>query len=139
MVEKTTIHSGKTVNSQITDAITQTNALAVGMAPAQSMATLYQTMSHSTGTAMQNAVANQQNLYSLNLAALTQNLQAIMENGAAAAPRAMHGQNSNLRSRSDAELMQLLAELIDYHVAKKRHSENTGGAHQTATATPDSQ
>jgi len=69
----------RTVNSQITDAITQSNALVTGMAPAHSMATLYQTLSQSAGTALQNSVSNQQNVNTVSLAALTQNLQLILQ------------------------------------------------------------
>ncbi|MCR9213906.1 MAG: RebB family R body protein [Proteobacteria bacterium] len=70
----------RSVNSQITDAISQTNTLALGLAPAQSIGTLYQTTAQAVGASIQNAVANQQNLQSLNMAALTQNLQAILRN-----------------------------------------------------------
>jgi|GEM_PF-3456723 len=68
----------KTVNSQITDAITQSNLIATAMAPANSMGTLYQTVAQSTGTSIQNAVSNQQNVNSMSLAALSQNIQAIL-------------------------------------------------------------
>ncbi|UYK81918.1 RebB family R body protein [Xanthomonas sacchari] len=44
------------VNSQITDAVTQTNVKVVAEAPAQAIASLYQVSSHSTGLALQNAV-----------------------------------------------------------------------------------
>ena len=69
----------KSVNSQITDAVTQSNVMVTGMAPANSMATLYQTMSQSVGTSLQNSVSNQQNVNSVNLAALAQNLQIILQ------------------------------------------------------------
>lgn len=66
------------VNSQITDAITQANTINIGLAPAQAIATLYQTTSQSVGTSMQNSVSNQQHMYSLGIASLTQNLQSLM-------------------------------------------------------------
>ncbi len=69
----------KTVNSQITDAITQSNAMITGMAPAHSMAALYQTMSQAMGTGIQNSVSNQQHVNSVGLAALAQNLQLLMQ------------------------------------------------------------
>ncbi len=47
------------VNSQITDAITQTNVKVLGEAPAQSMALVYQTMAHSISLAMQNSMQSQ--------------------------------------------------------------------------------
>jgi hypothetical protein len=43
------------VNSQVTDAVTQTNVKVLGEAPAQSMALIYQSMAHSISLAMQNA------------------------------------------------------------------------------------
>lgn len=69
----------KTVNNQITDAITQSNAMITGMAPAHSMAALYQTMSQAMGTGIQNSVSNQQHVNSVGLAALTQNIQLLMQ------------------------------------------------------------
>ncbi|MEH6545625.1 MAG: RebB family R body protein [Sneathiella sp.] len=66
------------VNSQITDAITQANTINIGLAPAQAIATLYQTTSQSIGASMQNSVSNQQHMYSLGIASLTQNLQSLM-------------------------------------------------------------
>ena len=55
-----------TVNAQITDAVTQTNVNVVGESPAQAMGSLYQMAAHANGMAMQNSVANQQNLNQLN-------------------------------------------------------------------------
>jgi len=43
------------VNSQITDAVTQTNVKVLGEAPAQSMGIVYQSMAHSISLSMQNA------------------------------------------------------------------------------------
>ena len=50
------------VNSQITDAVTQTNVKVVAEAPAQAMAALYQVASHSAGLSLQNAIHSQQAL-----------------------------------------------------------------------------
>lgn len=50
------------VNSQITDAVTQSNVNVVASAPAQSMAMLYQMATHAAGLSLQNAVSSQQNL-----------------------------------------------------------------------------
>lgn len=69
----------KTVNKQITDAITQSNLIATGLAPAHSMGALYQTFAQSTGTALQNAVSNQQHLNTLNLASLSKNVEVILQ------------------------------------------------------------
>ena len=54
------------VNSQITDAVTQTNVKVLGEAPAQAMGTLYQIASQAAGIAINNANTNQQNLNQLN-------------------------------------------------------------------------
>jgi len=54
------------VNSQITDAVTQTNVTVLGESPAQALSNLYQMATHSNGMAMQNSVSNQQNLNQLN-------------------------------------------------------------------------
>lgn len=66
-----------TVNSQITDAVTQSNVKVVGEAPAMAMGTLYQSMAHSTGMMFENAVntQNQQNI--LAQAATTQGVMQI--------------------------------------------------------------
>lgn len=77
----------RSVNSQITDAITQANVMNIGLAPAQSIGTLYQTTAQAAGTAMQNAVANQQNMYSLSLASTAQNLQSLLALSSASAAR----------------------------------------------------
>ena len=66
-----------TVNAQITDAVTQTNVNVVGESPAQAMASLYQMAAHANGMAMQNSVANQQNLNQLNAAIVSNAISAI--------------------------------------------------------------
>ena len=48
------------VNSQITDAVTQSNVKVVGEAPAMALGSLYQTIAQAAGLAAQNAVSNQQ-------------------------------------------------------------------------------
>lgn len=65
------------VNSQITDAVTQSNVKVVGEAPAIALGNVYQTAAHSTGLMFQNAVnaQNQQNL--LAQAATTQGVMQI--------------------------------------------------------------
>ena len=50
------------VNSQITDAVTQTNVNVLGNSPAQSLGMLYQMASHSAGLSMQNSVSSQHDL-----------------------------------------------------------------------------
>jgi RES domain-containing protein len=48
------------VNSQITDAVTQSNLAVLGNAPAVAMSTVYQSMAHSIGLMFQNSVQAQQ-------------------------------------------------------------------------------
>ncbi len=60
------------VNGQITDSITQSNVKVLGDAPAQALASLYQSAAHSMSLAMQNAVSAQQNANMTGLASATQ-------------------------------------------------------------------
>lgn len=66
------------VNSQITDAVTQTNVKVVAEAPAQAIAALYQVASHSTGLSMQNAVFSQQSLNQITTAVVSKAVSMIM-------------------------------------------------------------
>ncbi|MZR31785.1 RebB family R body protein [Sneathiella litorea] len=81
----------KSVNSQITDAITQSNTMNIGLAPAQSLGTLYQTNAQAVGMSIQNAVSNQQNMYSLSLASTAQNLNSLLALSAVSAARSTTG------------------------------------------------
>lgn len=65
------------VNSQITDAVTQSDVEVVGEAPAMAAGTVFQTMSHSTGALMQNAVAAAQQQNALSQAASNQGVMQI--------------------------------------------------------------
>jgi hypothetical protein len=65
------------VNGQITDAVTQANVKVLGDAPAQALGTLYQVMAQSMGLSMQNAVANQQNMSTIDTAVTTQGVNLI--------------------------------------------------------------
>ncbi|MCY1128656.1 RebB family R body protein [Frigidibacter sp. RF13] len=69
--------SNTPVNSQITDAVTQTNVTVVAGAPAMAMGSIYQTMAHSTGILMQNAVAATQQQNALSQAAANQGVMQI--------------------------------------------------------------
>ncbi|MDC3379174.1 RebB family R body protein [Planctomycetota bacterium] len=60
------------VNSQITDAITQTNVKVVAEAPAMAMGSLYQTMAHATQAAALNATTAQANAHTILQATTTQ-------------------------------------------------------------------
>ncbi|TNE62635.1 MAG: RebB like protein [Alphaproteobacteria bacterium] len=48
-----------TVNSQITDAVTQTNVKVLGESPAQATALAYQSYSNAVGLALENAMSTQ--------------------------------------------------------------------------------
>ncbi|WP_339630037.1 RebB family R body protein [uncultured Sneathiella sp.] len=60
------------VNSQITDAVTQSNLMVIGGAPAQSMGTVYQMMAQAVGVSMQNADANQHSMNTIDNAIVSQ-------------------------------------------------------------------
>ena len=47
------------VNSQITDAVTQANVKVLGEAPAEAVGISFQALSHATGLAMENATSTQ--------------------------------------------------------------------------------
>ncbi|HET9226003.1 MAG TPA: RebB family R body protein [Thermoanaerobaculia bacterium] len=66
-----------TVNSQITDAVTQSNVKVLGEVPAMAMGTIYQTMAQSVGLSMQNAVSAQQQMNVIAQAATTQGVNLI--------------------------------------------------------------
>ena len=53
------------INSQVTDAISQTSLKVLGEAPAEAVGILYQQMAHSVGLALQNVIAQQQHSYSI--------------------------------------------------------------------------
>lgn len=66
------------VNSQITDAITQTNVKVVGEAPAMAMGSLYQTIANSISMAAANAVSAQQQSNTLAQAVTTRCVQTLL-------------------------------------------------------------
>ncbi|MCW0386031.1 hypothetical protein NB689_000200 [Xanthomonas sacchari] len=65
------------VNDQITDAVTQSNVKVIGEAPAFAMASIYQSMAHSTGILFENAVSAQQQQNTLAQAAANQGVMQI--------------------------------------------------------------
>lgn len=69
--------SDTTVNSMITDAVTQANVKVLGEAPAVSMGSIYQSIAQATGILIQNAVAAQQQLSVLAMAAANQGVMQI--------------------------------------------------------------
>lgn len=74
-----------TVNSQITDSITQSNVKVLAEAPAIAMGSIYQTIAHSTGILFENAVAAQQQQNTLSQAAANQGVMQIYSIDTAAA------------------------------------------------------
>ena len=65
-----------TVNSQITDAVTQTNVQVVADAPAIALGNVYQSAAHSTGLMFENAVNAQSQQ---NILAQTATTQGVMQ------------------------------------------------------------
>ena len=65
------------VNNQITDAVTQSNVKVIGESPAMAMASMYQTMAHSTGILFENAVSAQQQQNTLSQAGANQGVMQI--------------------------------------------------------------
>jgi hypothetical protein len=53
------------LNGQITDAVTQSNVMTLGTAPAQALSALYQTTAQAMAVAMQNAVVGQHGMATL--------------------------------------------------------------------------
>ncbi len=72
-----------TVNSQITDAVTQSNAGVLGQAPALAADLIYMAAADSIGLAMHNAVTNQQRMQIIAEAVITQTCATIIALGAA--------------------------------------------------------
>jgi hypothetical protein len=67
------------VNSQITDAVTQVNETVIGSSEALARAMADQVMAQTIGLALQNAVAQQQQLYILRNAVTTAATRAILD------------------------------------------------------------
>jgi Killing trait len=77
------------VNSQITDAVTQANVKVVGEAPAIAIGTLYQSIAQSVGIAMQDAVTAQRQADTIAIAATAEGISLLLtaESTASAAAR----------------------------------------------------
>jgi|SRR5215472_18480036 len=90
------------VNSQITDAVTQANVKVLADAPAQAMGTVYQVMAQATGLSMQNAVANQQNMNTIDTSVTTQGVNLLYSMPVAADAR---GTNEIFSGNALAELI----------------------------------
>jgi hypothetical protein len=72
------------VNSQITDAVTQANVKVLGDAPAFAMGNLYQAVAQALGNAVQNATNAQQQNFTLSQAVTTRCVQVLLGSAAAA-------------------------------------------------------
>lgn len=66
------------VNSQITDAVTQANVKVLADAPAMAMGSLYQTVAQATGIAAQNAATIQQANNQLSQAIVTRCVESLL-------------------------------------------------------------
>ena len=65
------------VNSQITDAVTQSNVKVIGEGPAMAMGSIFQTLAHSTGVLYENAVSAAQQQNTMSQAASNQGVMQI--------------------------------------------------------------
>lgn len=72
------------VNSLITDAVTQTNVKVLGEAPAEALAIATQAMAHATGLAMENASQTQGGMQQVNNTSTGALITLIMQAGAPA-------------------------------------------------------
>jgi hypothetical protein len=67
------------VNSQITDAVTQSNVSVIGAAPSQAVAALYQAVAHAISNAAHNATSAQQQTNILAQAVTTACVRSLLE------------------------------------------------------------
>ncbi len=72
----------QTVNTQITDAVTQTNVKVLGEAPAEAVAAATQAMAHAMGLAMENATQTQGGMQQINNTTTAAIIAMVMQAGA---------------------------------------------------------
>ena len=72
-----TTQANEQVNSQVTDAVTQSNVKVVGEAPAMAMGNVYQALAHPHGLMFENAVNAQSHAFTNAQAASTQGVMQI--------------------------------------------------------------
>ncbi|WP_334127897.1 RebB family R body protein [Sneathiella sp.] len=114
------------VNSQITDSITQTNLAVVGGAPAQSMGTVYQMMAQAVGVSMQNAVANQQNMNTIDNAIVSQGIAMLYSLDSMADAKAMQEvMSGNLNAEIVLALRAIVTELKKAQSDQQSKSQST--------------
>ena len=70
-----------TVNTQITDAVTQTNVKVLGEAPAEAVAVASQAMAHAVGLAMENATMTQGGMQQINNTTTASIIALVMQAG----------------------------------------------------------
>lgn len=71
------------VNSQITDAVSQSTVMVLGSSPAQALAALFQVAAHATSLSLHNAVASQQNMNQTEAAVTAQCVELLLRRGEA--------------------------------------------------------
>ena len=76
-----TTDANTTVNTQVTDAITQTNVKVLGEAPGMAIGSLYQTIGNSVAMDAANAIYSQQQANITHQAATTQSVALILSLG----------------------------------------------------------
>ncbi len=69
------------VNTQITDAVTQTNVKVVGESPAEALGMVYQTLSNSVGLSLENAMQTQGGMQQISNASTAAICKMIVEAG----------------------------------------------------------
>ncbi|RUL67109.1 R body protein [Dyella dinghuensis] len=99
-----------TVNSQITDAVTQVNASVEGSSEALARAMANQIMAHAVSVAIQNAVAQQQHLYMLRNAVTTTAVRAILKSDP---EQALRFANEALNGDDLAQTIEQLSALLN--------------------------
>ena len=110
----------------LTDAVTQANVKVLAEAPAQALATVYQTMAQVVGLGMQNATAAQQQMNTVAQAVATQGANSVLTLDTTATARA----SLQLSSGNDLamQLAQLLASLVSGQQAAKVAESTPGGS-----------
>ncbi|MCH9681862.1 MAG: RebB family R body protein [Deltaproteobacteria bacterium] len=111
------------VNRKISSSISDVNTVVLGDAPAQAMATLYQTSAASAGLAMQNAVHAQNNQHAINIAATAEAIQMLFTSSTAASAAA-----ATKLDGGQMEVLQRLTSVIE---------QLTGGDRGGGTGTPN--
>lgn len=124
------------VNSQITDAVTQSNLTVLGGAPAQSLATVYQVMAQAVGVSMQNAVSNQQSMNTIDNAIVSQGIAMLYS-----ADTTVDAKVSEeiLAGNVNAEIIATLKAVVDEIKKAQAKKTQTAPAQQTQSQGPGSQ